>query len=60
MSVAILSNVLGKEGADCLISEGEENNLVKKMLDCLEKVSDRSYELSCKKIYFVCKPWSKI
>ena len=26
MSIAILSNILGKEGADCLISEGEENN----------------------------------
>ena len=41
MSVAISYNIPGKEEAACFISEGEEGDLVKKMLDCLEELPDR-------------------
>ena len=53
MSVAISSNVPRKKETVCFILEGEEGDLVKKLLDYLEKLSDRAYEILCKKFSYV-------
>ena len=56
MSVAISSNTPGKEEAVCFISEGEEGDLVKKLLDYLEKLT----KFYLKNSVMFLKPWSKI
>ena len=52
MSVTISSNFPGKDGAVGFVSEGEENDLVKKMLDYLIELSDWSYEIFCEKFCY--------
>ena len=53
MSVAISSNIPEKKEAVCFIFEGEEGELVKKMLDYLEELSDWAYEILCEKFRYV-------
>ena len=53
MLVAFSSNIPGKEEAVCFISEGEEGDFVKKMLDNLEELSHRAYKILCKKSSYV-------
>ena len=53
MSMGILSNIPGREEAVCFILEGEEDDLVKKLLDYLEELSDWAYEILCEKFGYV-------
>ena len=45
LSVGIASNIPGLEVAVCYISDGNESNLVKKMVDYLNKLSDAAFEI---------------
>ena len=59
MSAAISSNIPRKEEKVCFISEGEEDVLVKKLLNDLEKLSDRVTKFYVKNSVMFLKPWSK-
>ena len=45
LSVGITSNIPGYEEAVCYISDGNESDLVKKMVDYLNKLSDTAFEI---------------
>ena len=53
MSVAIASCIPGKEDPVCFVSEGDEGDLVKKMLDYLENLADAAYMILKKKFQYV-------
>ena len=45
LSVGIASNILGYEKAICYISDGDDSNLVKMMVDYLNCLSDAAFEI---------------
>ena len=53
ISVGIASNIPGYEEAVCYISDGNEGNLVKKMVDYLNKLSDAAFEILQSKYQYV-------
>ena len=53
LSVAIASNVPGYESNVCFVTEGSEEELVQKLIDYLESLSEVSYKLLLEKCNYV-------
>ncbi|XP_025085055.1 uncharacterized protein LOC112558684 isoform X2 [Pomacea canaliculata] len=49
LSVSVASNVPDFESPVCFVSDGDSQNLIDRMVDHLEKISDRSYLLLCER-----------
>ena len=53
LSVAVASNVPGYESGVCFVTEGSEKELVQKLVDYLESLSEVSYKLLLEKFDYV-------
>ena len=59
LSVAVASNVPGYESGICFVTEGSEEELVQKLVDYLESLSEVSYKLLLQKFDYVFEQLEK-
>ena len=60
LSVAVASNIPGYESGVCFVTEGSEEELVQKLVNYLESLSEVSYKFLLEKFDYVLSSWKGV